>query len=341
MSRSLRNCGSAQKPIVEGSGILKRVLITGITGFVGSHLAEYCLAQGAEVFGTYRWRSPLDNISEIVDKITLIECDLLDEKSTFAAIETAKPDYIFHLAAQSYVPFSYTGPTITIQTNMIGTLNILESVRRYEGDPIVHVCSSSEVYGQVEADEVPISEKNPLRPLSPYAVSKVGADLMAFQYFSAHAVKTVRTRAFTHSGPKRGRVFAASAFAKQIAEIEVGKQEPVLRVGNLDSVRTWMDVRDVCRAYWLCVEKGTPGEVYNIGGNDTRTIREVLDYLLSISTVADKVKVEIAANLLRPSDVTLQIPDVAKFKAATGWEPEIPFETTMQDLLDYWRQITK
>lgn len=317
------------------------MLITGITGFVGSHLAEYCLKQGCEVYGTYRWRSPLDNIAGIIDQVNLIECDLLDDTSMFEAISSSNPDYIFHLAAQSYVPYSYSAPGVTLATNVIGTLNVLESVRRAEIDPVIHICSSSEVYGQVDQSEVPITEDNPLRPQSPYAVSKVGADLLSYQYFSTYGLKTIRTRAFTHSGPRRGRVFVASAFAKQIAEIESGKREPVIRVGNLDSVRTWLDVRDIVRAYWLCVEKCVAGEVYNIGGEDIRAIQEVLDQLLSISSVAGQIEVVVDPDLLRPSDVTLQIPSVDKFRSATGWKPEISFETTMQDLLQFWRVATR
>ncbi len=315
-----------------------KALITGITGFVGSHMAELLLDKGVEVHGTYRWRSPKDNIAHILDKIHLINCELLDAKSVNEAILSIKPDVIFHLAAQSYVPSSFNEPTATLQTNIIGTLNLLEAVRLSKTDPIIHICSSSEVYGQVKEDEVPIKETNQFRPASPYAVSKVGEDMIGYQYFLSYGLKTIRTRMFTHTGPRRGEVFVTSAFAKQIAEIEMKKKKPILRVGNLESVRTFADVRDAVKAYWLLVNKCKPGEVYNIGGNRTMKIREMLDMLLSLSPLKDKIKVEVDPKLLRPSDVTLQIPCIDKFVNATGWKPEIPFEQTLKDLLDYWRQ---
>jgi len=319
-----------------------KILITGITGFVGSHLVEYCLKKDdVQVYGIKRWRSPLDNLSGIEDKIKLIDCDLRDENSVVLAIQEIKPERIFHLAAQSYVQTSYTAPRDTLETNIIGTLNIFEAIRRVGIDPLIHICSSSEVYGQVHENEIPITENNPLRPQSPYAVSKVGEDLLSYQYFKSYNLRTIRTRAFTHTGPRRGAVFAESSFAKQIAEIEAGKKEPVIYVGNLDSVRTFMDVRDIVNAYWLALEKGIPGEVYNIGGEVTKKVGDMLNTLLDLSPVGKKIKVEVDARLLRPSDVTLQIPSVEKFREQTGWKPTIPFEKTMIDLLDYWRAMTK
>ena len=315
-----------------------KVLITGITGFVGSHLVEYCLKKdNLQLYGIKRWRSPLDNLSGIEDKVRLIDCDLRDENSVVLAIQEIKPERIFHLAAQSYVQTSYTAPRDTLETNVIGTLNMLEAVRRVGIDPLIHICSSSEVYGQVYENEIPITENNPLRPQSPYAVSKVGEDLLSYQYFKSYNLRTIRTRAFTHTGPRRGAVFAESSFAKQIAEIEAGEKEPVIYVGNLDSVRTFMDVRDIVNAYWLALEKGIPGEVYNIGGEVTKKVGDMLNTLLDLSPVGKKIKVEVDARLLRPSDVTLQIPSTEKFRGQTGWKPTIPFEKTMIDLLDYWR----
>ena len=319
-----------------------RVLITGITGFVGSHLAEYCLKKdNVQVYGIKRWRSPLDNLTGIVGKVKLVDCDLRDENSILLAIQAVEPERVFHLAAQSYVQTSYTAPRDTIETNIIGTLNILEAVRRVGIDPLIHICSSSEVYGQVYENEIPITENNPLRPQSPYAVSKVGEDLLSYQYFKAYNLRTIRTRAFTHTGPRRGAVFAESSFAKQIAEIEAGKKEPVIYVGNLDSVRTFMDVRDIVNAYWLALEKGIPGEVYNIGGEVTKKVGDMLNTLLDLSPVGKKVKVEVDVGLLRPSDVTLQIPSTEKFRKQTKWKLTIPFEKTMIDLLDYWRAMVK
>ena len=315
-----------------------RVLITGITGMVGSHLAEYILNEhsSVEVHGLIRWRSPIDNIKSIRSKIILHQAELRDLNSMIHLLQEIKPDWIFHLAAQSYVTTSYIAPADTLQTNVIGTTNLLDAVRITGIDPRIHICSSSEVYGQVCEDEIPIRETNPFRPASPYAVSKVGEDMIALQYFLSYGIKTIRTRMFTHTGPRRGDVFAESAFAKQIAEIEAGIRENPMRVGNLDSVRTFADVRDAVKAYWLLLEKCLPGEAYNIGGNRTMTVGEMLEILKGMARC--KIEYEIDQKLLRPSDVTLQIPDISKFQNATGWRPEISVEKTFQDLLDYHRK---
>ncbi len=313
------------------------VLITGITGFVGSHLAEFLLKKGGyEIYGLKRWRSPLNNIQEIKDQVNLVDGDLRDGKSMSRIISDISPDRIFHLAAQSYVPTSFTAPTDTIETNVNGTINLLEAVMAAKINPKIHICSSSEVYGQVTEDELPIKETNAFRPQSPYAVSKVGEDLISFQYFKSYGLQTIMSRAFTHTGPRRGSVFVVSAFAKQIAEIEAGKKEPILNVGNLESVRTFLDVRDIVGAYDLLIEKCEPGQAYNIGGNASMKIGEMLDKLLQMSD--KQIEVRVDPKLLRSSDVTLQIPDVSKFKQATGWEPKIPFEKTLKDTLDYWRE---
>ncbi len=315
-----------------------RVLVTGITGFVGSHLAEFLLARDEEieVHGLKRWRSPLDNILGVLDRVHLWDGDLRDLKSLVRVIGEVKPDIVFHLAAQSYVPTSFDAPVDTIETNVCGTINLLEAIRFHGLDPVIHVCSSSEVYGQVRPEEVPIRETNPFRPASPYAVSKVGEDMIAWQYWTSWKLRTIRSRMFTHTGPRRGETFVVSAFAKQIAEVELGLREPVIRVGNLDSVRTFLDVRDAVRAYWLLATRGEPGEVYNIGGKRTMKIGEMLDLLLGLSRARD-IEVRVDPALLRPSDVTLQVPDISKFVAATGWEPRIPFEQTLADMLEWWR----
>ena len=314
------------------------VLITGVTGFVGSHLAEYILGlnENHNVYGISRWRSPKDNLVNIYNDIKILEADLCDLGSLIRSLEICKPDVIFHLAAQSYVLTSFNSPVQTLWTNVIGTTNLLEAVRITKVDPVIHICSSSEVYGQVTEDNVPITEDCPFRPASPYAVSKVGEDMTSLQYWLSYGIKTIRTRMFTHTGPRRGDVFAVSAFAKQIAASELGIQEPVINVGNLESVRTICDVRDAVRAYWLLVHKCRPGEVYNIGGNQTLTIREVLEKLLALSKIP--CTVEMDPKLFRPSDVTLQIPSTEKFRNETGWEPEISLEKTLEDILDYWRE---
>ncbi len=320
------------------------IFVTGITGFVGSHLAEFLVKRPdvTMVYGLKRWRSPLDNIAGIINhpKLRLVDGDLRDSRSMNELMRMIKPELIFHLAAQSYVQTSFEAPIDTLETNIIGTVNLLEAVRQAKIDPRIHICSSSEVYGQVNPSEVPITENNPLRPMSPYAVSKVTEDLVSFQYYHSWKVKTIRTRAFTHTGPRRGSVFVESSFAKQIAEIENGvRKDNLIKVGNLDSIRTFLDVRDIVEAYWMVLTKGTPGEVYNIGGNETMTIREMLDRLLSMTTV--KVRIEVDPKLLRPSDVTRQIPSIDKITKEIGWKPKTPFNTTLRDLLDYWRERTK
>jgi len=325
---------------------INKVLITGITGFVGSHLADYILENFPEVqiLGLARWRSPTDNIRHILDKITLEYGDLLDLSSLKTILLRQKPEAISHLAAQSYVPFSFLSPVATLGTNVIGTCNLLEAVKDLKFtskyDPVIHICSSSEVYGQVKENEVPIRENNPFRPASPYAVSKVAEDMLAAQYWLSWKIKTIRTRMFTHTGPRRGDVFASSTFAKQIASIEAGLAPPVVKVGNLDSIRTFLDARDAVKAYWLLVNKCPPGEVYNIGGIETMTIGDMLNKLLRLSKVKN-ITVEVDPSRLRPSDVTLQIPCIDKFVAATGWKPEIKFDKTLEDLLDYWRDYFK
>jgi len=315
-----------------------RALITGITGFAGSHLADYLLAEQSdvEIFGIYRWRSRMENIDHLDGKINLLECDLRDAAAVHGVLAEVRPDYIFHLAAQSFVPASWRAPSDTLTTNIIGQTNLFEAVRMLELDPVIQIAGSSEEYGLVLPDEVPIKETNPLRPLSPYAVSKVGQDLLAYQYFKSYGLKTIRTRGFNHTGPRRGEVFVTSNFAKQIASIEAGLREPVIRVGNLDAQRDFTDVRDMVRAYWLAVTKAKPGEVYNLASGKAVTIRELLDHLLALSET--KVEVQVDPERLRPSDVEILLGDFSKFKADTGWEPLIPLEQTLRDTLDFWRQ---
>ena len=317
-----------------------RILITGISGFTGSHLADYFLAQGKhEIFGTIKWRSNRENIRHIEEKINFVDCDIRDAFAMKTVLQTSRPDYIFHLAAQSYVPFSWRVPQETLQTNIIGELNLFECVRDLKMDPMIHIAGSSEEYGLVLPDELPITEDNPLRPLSPYAVSKVAQDLLGFQYFKSYGIRIVRTRAFNHTGPRRAEVFVTSNFAKQLIEIERGKKKPVLRVGNLDAVRDFLDVRDVARAYALALEKGTPGEVYNIASGKGIKIRDLLNKLVSMSKI--EIEIEQDPARLRPSDVDLLTGSAEKFQKATGWRPEIPFDKTLEDLMEYWRGIIK
>ncbi|MEK6913949.1 MAG: GDP-mannose 4,6-dehydratase [Nanoarchaeota archaeon] len=320
-----------------------RSLITGVGGFVASHLADLLLEKGEQVFGTYRWTEDLNKIEHIKNKITLIPCDLLDLSSFIRAIRENKPDYIYHLAAQSYVSDSYTNPIVTIETNTIGTVNLLEAIRIVKEespsyDPIVHICSTSEVYGLVKEEDLPIKETQALNPGNPYAVGKLGGDMAALVYWTNFKIKTIRTRAFTHTGPRRTMMSAECNFAKQIALIEKGKQEPIINHGNLDSIRTWTDARDMAEAYYLLVRKCKPGEVYNICGDTVKSIGEMLDSLILLSPLKDKIKKVQNPVLMRPHDVSLQVADCSKFKNETGWKSKISFEQIMQDLLNWWRQ---
>lgn len=316
-----------------------RLLITGITGFVGSHMAEYALAHGAEVFGSSRWRSRTENIEHLRSQIKLIECDLRDLASVRGLLETAEPTHVVHLAAQSFVGASWQTPAETLSTNIISQVNLLEGIRRLTVAPRVLVVGSSEEYGFVCPDELPIRETNPLRPLSPYAVSKVAQDMMGYQYFMSYGLPIIRTRAFNHEGPRRGEVFVTSNFAKQVAEIEVGMREPTMSVGDLTPRRDFSDVRDVVRGYWLLLERGEPGEVYNLCSGRSWAIQQVLEFLLEQSRVK-RIAVETDPARLRPSDVMILEGDSSKIRKATGWEVEIPFERTLKDLLAYWRQRT-
>ncbi|HXO22642.1 MAG TPA: GDP-mannose 4,6-dehydratase [Thermoanaerobaculia bacterium] len=315
-----------------------KALITGITGFAGSHLAEYILAEhpDVQVFGTYRWRSRMDNVEHLGKRVTLVESDLRDYTSVCSALEVSRPDVVFHLAAQSFVPSSWKAPNETLITNVTSQANLFEAIRALSLDPVVQIACSSEQYGLVLPDEVPIKETNPLRPLSPYAVSKVAQDFLGYQYFQSYGLKVVRTRGFNHTGPRRGQVFVTSNFCSQAAAIELGMQEPVIRVGNIDAIRDFTDVRDMVRAYWLAVTKARPGEVYNIATGQGISIRAVLDMILALAHV--DVKIEVDPERLRPSDVEILIGDSSKFRADTGWAPRIPFDQTVRDLLDYWRR---
>jgi GDP-4-dehydro-6-deoxy-D-mannose reductase len=339
-----------------------RVLITGITGMAGSHLADLLLGRGdVEVYGTMRWRSRLDNLEDIrtaghlhtmeglnitdareLDRharsgaVNVVECDVCDATSTAQVVDAVRPDRIFHLAAQSFVPSSWNAPAQTIQTNVIGQLNVFEAVRRAGLRPLIHIAGSSEQYGMVYGNEVPIREGNAFRPLSPYAVSKVAQEMLAFQYHKSYDFQTVVTRAFNHTGPRRGHVLVTSNFAMQIAEIEAGLREPVMEVGDLESKRDWSDVRDIVRAYWLALDHCSPGEAYNVSSERPVAVGEMLDMLRGFS--ASRIETRVDPNRLRPSDVKLLWGDCSKFRAATGWAPAIPFSQTMSDLLDYWRQ---
>jgi GDPmannose 4,6-dehydratase len=317
---------------------------------VGSHLADFLLEKTDwDIHGMCRWRSPLGNVEHLLDRanrkdrVHFVYGDLCDYISLQNAIEQSKPDYVFHLAAQSYPATSFTSPIQTLDTNILGTERILEAIRRCKDiDPVIHVCSSSEVFGRVPREKLPIGEECSFHPASPYAISKIGTDMVGRFHAEAYGQRVVTTRMFTHTGPRRGDVFAESSFAKQIAMIERGIIPPVVKTGNLESLRTWSDVRDAVRAYYLLVTVNpVAGEYYNIGGTYSCTVGEMLDHLVSISTHSNVIRVETEEARLRPLDADLQVPDTSKFRLHTGWTPEIPFEKTMQDLLDYWRECVK
>lgn len=324
----------------------KIAFITGITGMVGSHLADYLIANTDwNVVGLIRWRSPLDNIRNLIDQVNnkdrvrLVYGDLNDDASIQTAFADVRPDYVFHLAAQSFPKTSFTAPIDTMNTNIQGTVRVLEGVRMHSPWARVHVCASSEVFGRVPREKLPIDEECSFHPASPYAISKVGTDLVGRFYAEAYDLNVMTTRMFTHTGPRRGDVFAESTFAKQIAMIEAGLLSPVVKVGNLKSLRTIADVRDAVRAYYMLMTVNPiPGSYYNIGGTYTCEIGDVLNTLIGMSTMKDQIKIEVDPDRLRPIDADLQVPNTKKFTDHTGWKPQIKYEQTMWDLLNYWRE---
>jgi GDP-mannose 4,6-dehydratase len=316
---------------------VSRVLITGISGSGGSYLADYIVQNHpeAQVHGISRWHSAsADNLRDVRGRIVVHECDLTDFSSTLAALQKTKPDVIFHLASHANVRASFTTPHAVVSNNILGTLNLLEAVRTAALDPMIQLCSTSEVYGRVLPDEVPIRETAPMRPASPYAVSKAAQDMLGYTYFLSYKMRIVRTRMFSYLNPRRTDLFATS-FALQVARIERGLATELVH-GNLDSVRTMIDVRDAMHAYWEAAHLCQPGEAYNIGGTTTLTVGDVLQRLIRMARVPIPTRVD--PDLLRPADVTLQIPCVDKFRAATGWEPRYTFDDSLSTLLEYWRR---
>jgi GDPmannose 4,6-dehydratase len=312
---------------------------------VGSHLLDFLLDNTDwDIYGMCRWRSPMTNLQHHIarintkDRLHLVYADLRDSLSLDQVVRETKPDFVFHLAAQSYPKTSFDAPIETYDTNIEGTERLLAALRKHAPNAVIHVCASSEVFGRVPKEKLPIDEECTFHPASPYAISKVGTDLIGRYYGEAYDMTVMTTRMFTHTGPRRGDVFAESTFAKQIALIENKLIPPVVKTGNLDSLRTWADVRDAVRAYHMLVTiNPTPGAYYNIGGSHVASVRDMLDALLSFSTVRN-ISVETDPERLRPIDADLQVPNTEKFKNHTGWEPEIAFETTMRDLLEYWRE---
>jgi GDP-mannose 4,6-dehydratase len=318
------------------------VLITGITGFVASHLAEYILTkENVTLYGTKRWRSPMENISNLKNKINFIDMELHDALSVKSAIQESEPDIIFHLAAQSFIPAGTKQPESTMGTNAMGTLRLLEAVRSLRPDTKIHVASTADVYGNVDKEGIFLDETALPRPPNLYSISKLAAEYIAIQYHDTYDLKTVVTRMLTHTGPRRGQAFVESDFAKQIVEIELGMRKPEIHVGNLGSVRTFLDVRDAVRAYWDLIHKCEFGEVYNICGNTTISIRQMLDIMISLSKFKDKIEVKIDEKRFRPNDSFRPGVKIDKFLSCTNWQPKIDFKKTLSDLLDYWREKIK
>ncbi|UCC77128.1 MAG: GDP-mannose 4,6-dehydratase [Anaerolineales bacterium] len=311
-----------------------KALIPGVGGFVGSHLASYLVGEaGLDVWG-------LDLVegraAALRPRITLHVGDVLMDLPALQDLFAAEqPDYVFHLAAQAFVPSSWKDPWTTLENNIRGQLNVLLAAVAMERVPRILVVGSADEYGIVFPEELPISETNPLRPNSPYAVSKVAQDMMGYQYYASHKLPVVRVRPFNHIGPGQSPAFVTADFAKQIAEVEAGLREPVMRVGNLEARRDFSDVRDIIRGYYLALSEGEPGEVYNLGAERSYSIRQVLDGLLALSET--RVTVEQDPTRLRPSDVPEILADCAKFRSRTGWRAEIPLERSLKDILDYWR----
>ena len=318
------------------------ILVTGGTGFVGSHMIDYILKYAIrpeqKIYCTKRWLEDTKNVDHIDDeRFQFIDCDFNDAPSVYRAIEISKPEKVFHFAAQSFPEVSFHTPSVTLSTNTLGTTYLLEAIRNSDCDPVIVSVSTSEVYGMPEEDEIPIKETNPIRAANPYSISKVGHDLMSQYYHKAYGMKIITTRMFSHEGARRGKEFALSSFARQIAKAEKLKGEQFIYHGNLDSTRTYAHIDDAISAYWVCSNSQKFGEVYNIGGDQTCTVGEALDKLISMSTKKDLTK-KLDKDRLRPTDITLQIPDTTKFRHEFAWTPIKNLTNVCEDLLDYWRK---
>jgi GDP-4-dehydro-6-deoxy-D-mannose reductase len=318
---------------------MSRVLITGATGFAGSFLSEHLISTNKyKVFGTYLFEESLLSVNGVRGKLNLIKANLADPKQIEKVIKESSPSVIFHLAALTSPADSFKNPVRTVTENIALQINLFESLRKNRlFDTKILVVSSGEIYGMVKKEDLPVNEQTPLRPANPYSVSKIAQDFLGLSYFLSYGLKTIRVRPFNHIGPRQSPNFVVSSFAKQIAEIEKGKKEPVLKVGNLDAKRDFTDVRDMVRAYALVIEKGELGEVYNIGNGKSYKIKDILDRLVSMSSA--KIKIEKDEKLFRPSDIPDLYSDLSKLIRATSWKPLIPIDKTLKDTLDYWRNI--
>lgn len=314
-----------------------RVLITGIAGFAGSFLAEHLLAQGYDVWGVVRHGA--GHVSHCLDRLTLRTADMRDLGRVVALLEEAQPARIYHLAAQAFVPTSWDQPWETLENNIRGQLNLFLALLDLAMPARVLVVGSNEEYGVIHPDVLPISESTPFRPNSPYAVSKIAQDMLGLQYWESHELHVIRVRPFNHIGPRQSARFVAASFARQIAEIEAGMRSPAIKVGNLEAKRDFSDVRDVVRAYHLALERGQPGDVYNVGSGEAHSVQELLDTLLAYSP-AD-VRIEKDPARMRPSDVPASYADISKITSAVGWRPRVPFKESVHAVLDYWRTVVR
>ncbi len=314
----------------------KRALITGIAGSGGSYLAEFLVnSAGLDVHGISRWHSTTnnDNLKAVRDQITMHECDLNDLSATIRAIEASKPDYIFHLAAHANVHVCFSNPIAVLQNNINNTINLFEAIRIVGIDPVIQFCGTSEVYGQVDPKNTPITEEHPLEPVNIYAVSKLTQEKIASSYFHSYGMKVVITRMFAYINPRRGDIFS-SAFARKIVEIERGERD-ILTHGNLESVRTLIDVRDAMESYWVACQHCEYGVPYNIGGESVMTVGDFLEVLKKLST--SNIISQVDPKLLRPVDVTLQVPEVSRFLNVSGWKPKYSIEESVDFLLNHYR----
>ena len=313
-----------------------KALITGISGFAGSYLAEFLLDEGYEVFGIFYDKGTFSNLDGFIEKITLYQCDIRNYDNLKKIIEKVHPDEVYHLAAISFVPNSLKNPKLTFDINLYGTLTIYEAIRELKFNPKILFVGSADEYGSIKNSDLPIREDCPLRPINPYSISKASADFLSYFYFKNYYLNIIRVRPFNHIGPRQSPEFVCSSFAKQVAEIEKGLKEPIIKVGNLEAKRDFTDVRDMVKAYWLAIQKGKTGEVYNISSGRTVQIKELLNNLLELSS--KKIEIMKDSKRMRPSDNPILQGDSSKFRNKTGWRTEISLEKTLQSILNYWRE---
>ena len=312
-----------------------RALITGISGFVGSHLAEHLLQLGNWTVAGTVYGSGEQSIAHLRHKLKLYHAELSALGTVQGIVEDTRPDVIFHLAAQPIPSLSRIDPWFTLENNIRLQVNVLQAITQVVPHAFTLVVGSSEEYGQVSAEDLPLREDVPLRPASPYAVSKIAQDYLGLQYYLSHGVRAIRVRPFNHIGPRQRRGFVAPDFASQIAEIEAGQRPPVMSVGQLDVARDFSDVRDIVRGYVLAVERGVPGEVYNIGACEAHSVRELLEAMLAHATRPIEIRQD--PQRMRPVETPVIVGDCSRLRAQTSWEPQISFDQTIKDVLEYWR----